>query len=270
MEQTGTTGVRTVAGTAIHVAERGSGPRVVLVHGSAQGSSVGGEKHFANQAALADRGWTVITPDRPGHGLSPAPDRGDDAALDGVWVGELLGEGGHLVGHSFGGAVALAAAARNPQAVRSLTLIEPALQKVATDLPVVKRFIARMIFAALTSFSPAARITRISKMLGIPDSIRGGSSKEELDRIGRGFAKLRLPGKAEIEGQLAIVKAHGIPFTVVTGGWNGAFDAVAVRVAELGGGRHVVIRSPHHFPQNVSDEFNDLLDGAMRAAEPAA
>ena len=258
--------VRLVAGTPIHVTEHGEGPRVVLVHGSAQGSQVGGEKHFANQAGLAARGWTVVTPDRPGHGRSAAPDRGDDAALDGVWVAELLGEQGHLVGHSFGGAVALAAAARRPEAVLSLTLIEPALQKAATDLWVVRRFIASMIAIALTSFSPATRIKRLSNLLGIPDSIRGGTSKEEFERMGRGFAKLKLPSKDEIVEQLAIVRQSGIPLTIVTGGWNGAFDAVAARVADLGGGRHVVISSPHHFPQNVSDEFNDLLDATMRSA----
>ena len=259
------TQVTTIAGTPIHVAEHGDGPRVVLVHGSAQGSSVGGEKHFANQASLAARGWRIVTPDRPGHGLSPPPDRGDDANEDAKWVDELLGDGGHLVGHSFGGGVALATAARRPEAVRTLTLIEPALQKVATDLPVVRRFVARMIFTALTSFSPATRITRISKLLGIPDSIRGGTSKEELDRIGRGFARVTLLTGDETRAMLAVVKARKIPLLVVTGGWNGAFDAVAARVAELGGGRHVVVRAPHHFPQNVSDEFNDLLDAAMRS-----
>ena len=259
--------LRSVAGTPIHLVEAGEGPRVVLVHGSAQGSSVGGEKHFANQATLAGRGWTVVIPDRPGHGLSPAPDRGDDAQADGEWVRALLGTEGHLVGHSFGGAVALAAAAREPAGVKSLTLIEPALQKVATDLPVVRKFIAKMIFIALTSFSAGTRMKRLAAMLGIPDSIRGGSSDEELARMGKKFAQLKLPGGDEIRAQLAIVRHHRIPLLVVTGGWNGAFDAVARRAAELGGGKHVVIRSSHHFPQNVSGEFNDLLDAAMHAAE---
>jgi pimeloyl-ACP methyl ester carboxylesterase len=260
--------VRTVAGTPIHLTEHGQGPRVVLVHGSAQGSQVGGEKHFANQASLATRGWTIITPDRPGHGLSPAPDRGDNAAEDAVWVTELLGDGGHLVGHSFGGAVALAAAARNPEVVRSLTLIEPALQKAGSDIPAVRKFLARMIVIMLFSFSRETRIKRFANLVGIPDSIRGGTSKEEYRKMGEGLARLTLPTKAEILAQLAVVKAKGIPLLVVTGGWNEAFDAVGARAAELGGGRFAVVQSPHHFPQNVSDEFNDLLDAAMRAAEP--
>ena len=85
--------------------------------------------------------------------------------------------------------------------------------------------------------------------------------------MGRGFARLKLPSKDEVLEQLTIVRQHKIPLTVVTGGWNSAFDAVAARVAELGGGRHIVIQSPHHFPQNVSEEFNDLLDATMLKAE---
>ena len=32
-----------------------------------------GGRHFARQESLAFRGWQIVVPDRPGHGLSPAP-----------------------------------------------------------------------------------------------------------------------------------------------------------------------------------------------------
>ncbi|MEJ0006720.1 MAG: alpha/beta fold hydrolase [Steroidobacteraceae bacterium] len=95
--------------------------------GSAQGGRLGGEHHFSAQQRLAQRGWQVIAPDRPGHGRSAAPGRPDDAEADGAWVADLLDGGSHLVGHSFGGCVVLAAAASRPLAVRSLTLIEPGI-----------------------------------------------------------------------------------------------------------------------------------------------
>jgi len=45
-------------------------------------------------------------------------------------MADLL-EDAHLVGHSFGGAAALAAAARRPDAVRPPKLIEPAARTVS-------------------------------------------------------------------------------------------------------------------------------------------
>jgi len=79
---------------SIHITRWGqSGPRVILVHGGAQGSGAAGERNFAAQRPLADRGFQLIVPDRPAHGRSPDPGRPDDAEADGQWVAELL-EGG--------------------------------------------------------------------------------------------------------------------------------------------------------------------------------
>jgi pimeloyl-ACP methyl ester carboxylesterase len=71
--------------------------------------------------------------------------RPNDAAADGAWCAELIGDGAHLVGHSFGGCVALDAASRRPDAVRSLPLIEPAMQRLATQDPNVRRLELRMM-----------------------------------------------------------------------------------------------------------------------------
>lgn len=61
-----------------------SGPTIVLIHGSAQGGSAGGDRHFVAQRSLGERGYQIIVPDRPGHGLSPSPGRPDDAEADSV------------------------------------------------------------------------------------------------------------------------------------------------------------------------------------------
>ena len=135
-----------------------SGPKVVMVHGSAQGSDVGGDLHFSCQEVLAQRGWQVIVPDRPGHGRSLDPGRPDDAQADGALIAPLLGdEGAHLVGHSFGACVALAAAVARPGAVRSLTIIEPAMAALAMDKPVVKRFGLQIVRVLFLSFSATSR-----------------------------------------------------------------------------------------------------------------
>jgi pimeloyl-ACP methyl ester carboxylesterase len=106
----------------------GEGPPVVLVHGSI----VGPERTWREQRALAER-WTLILPHRPGFGASPPPTRGD-FAVEAPLIAELLGDGAHLVGHSYGAVIALLAAALRPDAVRSLTVSEPgALRLVAGD-----------------------------------------------------------------------------------------------------------------------------------------
>lgn len=243
----------------------GSGPRVVLVHGSAQGSRIGGDHHFRAQQALADDGWRLIVPDRPGHGLSRAPGRPDDAEADGGWVADLLDDGAHLVGHSFGGCVALAAAARRPDAVRSLTLVEPGMQKLAIDDPHVRRFVMRLVATMIFSFSPERRATRFAKLVGIPGDIRGGSSRDELKAMGRGIARLKVPDAATLRRELEVVKEVGIPLLVVTGGWSPSFDAVGARAASVGGGRHQIVASTDHFP-NLAPGFNPVLTAFMNAA----
>jgi pimeloyl-ACP methyl ester carboxylesterase len=256
----------------MHVTHWGdTGPKVVLVHGSAQGSQVGGDLHFSAQQRLVERGWQLLVPDRPGHGRSPDPGRPDDAEADGALVADLLGGpskgGAHLVGHSFGGCVALAAAAKRPQAVRSLTIIEPAMAALAADLPVVRGFIFQIVKTLFFSFSATTRIERFVKLVNIPPEIRGGSSADELQRMGRAIFRLKLPSKKALQQQLATVRQAGIPVLVVSGGWSPAFEAVSDRVAELAGGRRLVIASPHHFPQQVSDEFNQKLAAFMQKSE---
>jgi pimeloyl-ACP methyl ester carboxylesterase len=94
---------------------------------------------FAYQRTLAEHRRLLI-PDRRGFGASPDLDGSDftaDYMVDARDVADLLGDGAHLLGHSYGGTVAMLAAAARPDAVRSLTLIEPCAHTIAADQPVV-------------------------------------------------------------------------------------------------------------------------------------
>ena len=244
----------------VHVTRWGeAGPRVVLIHGGVQGSSLSGGGHFTAQQRLAAQGFQLLVPDRPGHGKSPSPGRPDDAAADGEWAAELLGDSAHLIGHSFGGCVALAAASLRPAAVRSLTLIEPAMLSLAARDPHVRRMLMRVVGAVFFSLSARARMRRLGKILGIPAEIRGTSNADEQMRMGKAVRRVVVPTKKTLEQQLAALRERGTPLLVVTGGWSPALGVMGDAVAALGGGRHVVVRSPHHFPQLVSDEFNALF-----------
>jgi pimeloyl-ACP methyl ester carboxylesterase len=245
-----------------------TGPTIVLIHGGAQGNRYfGGDRHFTSQQRLGEQGYQLVVPDRPGHGRSPYPGRPDDAEADGAWVAELLGDGAHLVGHSFGACVALAAAAIKPSAVRSLTLIEPAMPKLAMNRPVVIRFGLSIMMATLFSVSTASRTRKFNRIVGIPPELQGIGGPEEAKKVGRALKVLKLPSKTELTQWLEIVKKAAIPLLVVSGGWNPAFEALSDTVAQVGGGRRLVIRSPHHFPQSVSDEFNQSLAANVNAIE---
>ena len=259
-----------VSDQPIHITEwrrmGASDPAVVLVHGGAQGSGVRGETHFSKQSELAAKGWRILVPDRPGSGRSPARGVPDDPQIDGIWVSELLGDGAHLLGHSFGGAVALAVAAMRPQAVKSLTLIEPALQALTFDNPHTQTFIGQII-DAMTAGSPAETARRFNKLAAIPSFLRGEASEAELEALGKGLLEIKVPALEAVTSELAAVKAAGIPLLTISGGWSPSIQATAMKAAELGGGRHVEIKSEHHFPQLVSDEFNQVFADFMSAAE---
>jgi pyruvate dehydrogenase E2 component (dihydrolipoamide acetyltransferase) len=102
------------------------GEVVLLLHG------YGGDANswLFVQEPLARAGRTVYALDLPGHGAS-GKDVGDGsvAGLAGTVLAFCDAVGAkqvHLVGHSLGGAVAVAAAAAAPERVRSLTLVAPA------------------------------------------------------------------------------------------------------------------------------------------------
>jgi pimeloyl-ACP methyl ester carboxylesterase len=104
----------------LEVLVSGSGPRVVLVHGS----NISGPLTWAEQRPLAAR-WQLEIVNRRGYGNSPPPAVRQDFEADAEDIAALLGEGAHLVGHSYGAIGCLYAAALRPQAVRSLTINEP-------------------------------------------------------------------------------------------------------------------------------------------------
>lgn len=125
---------RTVEGAGVELAydERGEGPPLVLVHGTASSRTIWNEV----LEALGD-GFRTIAYDRRGYGESGEPEdyrrssveeHADDliALLRGLDAAPAL-----LCGHSFGAMTSLAALIREPELVRGAVLLEPPMLWVA-------------------------------------------------------------------------------------------------------------------------------------------
>jgi pimeloyl-ACP methyl ester carboxylesterase len=105
-------------------------PTLVLLHASASSA-----RQWDALAQSLRTQFDVHAIDLHGHGQRPAPGRAlsvhDDAALAAT-VLQRAG-GGHVIGHSYGAAVAVHLAAAAPHLVHSLALYEPVLFRLLAD-----------------------------------------------------------------------------------------------------------------------------------------
>jgi 2-hydroxymuconate-semialdehyde hydrolase len=104
----------------------GRGPPVLFIHGSGPGVSAWANWRLA--IPPLSRSYRVIAPDMVGFGFSDRPERVE--CRKDIWIAQTIGlldalgiEKAHVVGNSFGGAIALAMAIRNPERVNRLVLM---------------------------------------------------------------------------------------------------------------------------------------------------
>lgn len=161
-------------GFTLRIAESGSGNKaVIMVH-----ASLGSLEDWESVVPLLDKKYRVIAIDRPGHGYSADPPAPSSVALNAQAVRGLIAKLGLndvvVVGHSYGGAVALKLAIDDLPALKGFVLVAPGssadfpptlLDRLVTA-PWVGRGIVRMLLpligeaviraGALRSISPNA------------------------------------------------------------------------------------------------------------------
>jgi pimeloyl-ACP methyl ester carboxylesterase len=110
-------------GVRLHVAEAGTGPLVLLLHGFPE--FWWSWRH--QLVGLADAGFRVVAPDLRGYGASDKPPRGYDAvtlAADVAGLVRALGErDAMIVGHDWGGLLAWTTGTLHPRVVRRLAVL---------------------------------------------------------------------------------------------------------------------------------------------------
>lgn len=233
--------------------------RLVLVHGSV----VGGGPTWSAQLPLAER-FELVVLDRPGFPPNPPIDRVDfdnDANL----ICEEIRVGDHLVGHSYGGVITLLAASRRPDAIRSLTVVEPPATRVALGDPVVDRFAADAVewWANGPTEDPEAFLRGFLLAVG-SDSEPPSPLPPELEQGVRTLIAERGPWEADVP--LAALGETPFPKLVVSGAHHAAFDTICdVLERELHAER-AVLRGYGHSVQRHPDFNGVLADFVERAS----
>lgn len=238
----------------------GEGPPVLFIHGDIVGPALTWRK----QRELAER-WSLMIPSRPGFGQSPPLER-NDFEVEAPMFAELLGEGSHLVGHSYGAVIALLAAARRPEAVRSLTVSEPGCLRVAAGNPVVDEMITNgeRLFAHASEI-PSERFLRLFR--GGAGSAYG-TPEDPPPELLHGVELLKRERPSwEAEIPLEDLAAAGFPVLVLSGGHSEAFEAVCDSLAEALSAEREVIGGRGHTVPSIGAPYNERLEAFMRAAD---
>jgi pimeloyl-ACP methyl ester carboxylesterase len=233
--------------------------RLVFVHGSV----LGARGTWGAQRALAAR-FSLLFVERPGFPPNPPVDR-VDFERDAELVDGLLEPGDHLVGHSYGGVVALLAAASRPEALGSLTVIEPPATRVALGRPAVDEFAAEgeKVYASDATLDPETFIRGFLAAVGSTFDPPSPLSPE-LEQGARALQVERGPWEADIP--LDTLAAAAYPKLVVSGNHHPAFDEICDVLEERLPAERLVLEGYGHTVQR-HPEFNErLVDFVQRAS----
>jgi pimeloyl-ACP methyl ester carboxylesterase len=276
----------------LFVADRGSGPPVLAIHG---------------QPGLA-ADWDALLPfledhrvlvvDRPGYGRSGGEPL--DMATNAELLAELLVERGAapatVVGHSYGGGIAILLAARHPELVSGLVLVGSVGR--ADSVNVVDHALALPIAGEALTAAGLITFGRIlPRLRGLVGHLPGGRREwleaslpdrrfaEVASRYGRQISRSFVAEQrtllreiSDIEAALALV---AVPTVVITGTWDVVVPpSVATSIAATIAGSELVTvaRTGHFVPRDapevvaraVRDTEQRSAAGPTPRAEPAS
>jgi pimeloyl-ACP methyl ester carboxylesterase len=239
--------------------------RIVLIHGSVGNADAA----WAPVLPALEERFEVVAPNRGGYPPGPLLER-IDFARQGEELAPLLGDRAHLVGHSYGGVIALLIAAANPERIRSLAVSEPPAFGLARGNPVVDDLVKRIE----EHFEHGPRDPRafaegflalVGSETRLPERLSPG-----LEQGIRATMAERLPSEAEIP--LDELAAMPFPKLVISGAHHPAFDAVCdVLETRLGAERAVLQGAGHSLARapGYPERLLAFLDDSVRTEQLA-
>jgi pimeloyl-ACP methyl ester carboxylesterase len=183
----------TVNGHPVHAVVMGTGPDLVLIHGASGNTR---DMTFDLAPRLA-QDYRVIVLDRPGLGYTPRINRTgatitQQAALLQEAAAQLGADRPIVLGHSYGGAVALAWAVTRPDHTSALVDVAGAAKPWDTGLSTYYRVFSHpvlgpLVIPLLTAFVPDSRVEEAVQEIFMPQEPPAGY----MDHIGAGLTLRR-------------------------------------------------------------------------------
>ena len=277
-------------GVRLHVAEAGTGPLVLLLHGFPEFWWT-----WRHQlAGLSDAGFRVVAPDLRGYGASDKPPRGYDAvtlAADVAGLVRALGErDAMIVGHDWGGLLAWTVGTLHPRVVRRLVVLgAPHPRRLRAALVTDPRGQLRASAYAFGFQAPRVaehQLTRhggayAGELLGRWSGPAWTRTRDHAEAVERCREAIRIPKTAHlsleyfrwmVRSQLRpdgfrYARALSEPVTAPTLQLHGALDTCQLPRTALGSGRYVaaayewrLLEEVGHFPH---EEAPDLVTGEL-------
>jgi pimeloyl-ACP methyl ester carboxylesterase len=249
--------VITRGGAAIRYQDEGHGsPPLVLVHG------LGRREHFAAQVERFAPARRVVAPDLPGFGDSDAPEREYSIAAfaeDIAWLCTVLGlDRAVVAGHSMGGAVAVEVAARRPELVSGIVLIDPI---PIVPAPPFHRALGGLVDALAQPGGEGAIRRYAEERMFRPtdDAALRARILDDLSAVPLSVAASALSSALRWDGERA-VRGLDVPVLLITAGDGVPSDLPRIRevVPHLELGR--TVGSGHFAHLMVPDQVNAMID----------
>lgn len=233
----------------------GDGSTAVLVHGDVLGACIA----WAAQGEVVDR-FALRLVNRRGCGGSP-PAHGQDFLVDADDGSEALEGGAHLVGHSSGGVVELLAAAKRPERVHSLTVVEPPVSSLAPERQDTRRFTGSYEYLVARCYSPEFFLQEHLTLIGAPRHSIASKLPAMLPVALCRSVMAQMRGKHPWGARIPfdVLTRPEFPRLVVSGGRHDAFEAACSALAEEIGADRAVLPGSGHAVQALGTPFSDVL-----------